>query len=574
MAPFHPRTICTFLTGVTVSAQHTLRALSAATVVAALVTGCSSANSDANRSSRGSTAGVLDIGVVSGPQTDNSNPFLGTSAAANLGYRHMIYEPLVMPNDIRPERKGTPWLAKDWKWDGNFTKVTITVDERAKWSDGKPLTAEDVAFTFDLIKKYPALNVYGVTYGGVAVEAGKVVLTFAESQFVNQSKILRTLIVPKHIWKTVEDPATWPNRKPLGSGPYTLKTFTPQTTTLQAAPSYWKGKTRVKELRFTSHNDNSAQTTALANGKSEWSNVFIPNHEQLYVAKDPAHHKLWFPAGIGIHGLWLNTTRGPLSDPALRKAMAMVIDRRAIHVQAQASLYPEITNPTGIPLPAGEPFLAPEYKSRTNKPDVAGAKKLLERAGYRLAGGVLKDPAGKAVKLTLTDPAGWNDYVTGLSIIQSNIKPLGIDAKVKTQSAEVWTASVANGDFDATLHWTNSGATPYDMYQNIMDGALLQPVGKSASLGNYGRFDSPRATKALKEYANATDDSTRTTALHTLQKIMVEEVPVIPTAGAHLGAEYSTKNWVGWPDESDPYGPPQPTQPNALDIVLRLKPAK
>jgi peptide/nickel transport system substrate-binding protein len=135
-----------------VSAHHTFRALSAATVLVALVTGCSSANSDANRSSRGSAAGVLNIGMINGPQTDNSNPFLGTSAAATLGYRHMIYEPLVMPNDIRPERKGTPSLAKDWKWESNFTKVTITVDERAKWSDGKQLTAEDVAFTFDLIR--------------------------------------------------------------------------------------------------------------------------------------------------------------------------------------------------------------------------------------------------------------------------------------------------------------------------------------------------------------------------------------------------------------------------------------
>ncbi|MFC8079995.1 ABC transporter substrate-binding protein [Streptomyces sp. NPDC057307] len=555
------------------SAHRKLRALAAATVVAALAAGCSSANSDANRSS-GGASGVLTIGMPNGPQTNNSNPFLGTSAGASLGYRYMIYEPLVMTNQIRPSEKGKPWLASDWKWEANFTKVTFTIDDRAKWSDGKKLTAEDVAFTFGLIKKFPALNGNGVPYDGITVEGGKVVLTFKDSQFVNQNKIATTFIVPKHIWETVKDPATWPNRKPLGSGPYKLKTFTPQTTTLDTTSSYWKGKTQVKELRFTSYNDNSAQTTALANGKAEWSFVFMPNYKQLYVAKDPKNNKLWFPSGLGIHGLWFNTTKGPLGDPALRKAMAMVIDRKAIHVQAQATLYPEITNPTGIPLPAGESFLAPEYKGATIKPDVAGAKKLLDEAGYTLDGSVLKDPDGKAVKLTFTDPAGWNDYITGLSIIKDNIKPLGIEAKVKTQTAEAWTSDVGNGNFDATLHWTNSGATPYDMYQNIMDGALLQPIGKNAPLGNFGRFDSPEATKALKEYANATEDSARTTALNTIQKIMVDEVPMIPTAAAPIGAEYSTKNWVGWPTEADPYGPPQPTQPNALDVVLHLKPAK
>ncbi|MFJ5227140.1 ABC transporter substrate-binding protein [Streptomyces sp. NPDC088400] len=554
------------------SAPRTLRALAATTAVAALAAGCSSANSNANRSAGAS--GVLTVGMPNGPQTNNSNPFLSTSASASLGYRYMIYEPLVMTNPVRPEEKGEPWLASAWKWEANFTKVTFTMNPKAKWSDGKPLTAEDAAFTFGLIKKYPALNGFGIPYDGIATEGDKVVLTFKESQFVNQIKIGITYVVPKHIWQGVKDPATWPNRTPVGSGPYRLKTFTPQTTTLTATPSYWKGATRVKELRYTSYNDNSAQTTALGSGKSEWSFVFMPDYKQLYVARDPKNNKLWFPSGLGIHGLWFNTKKGALSNASLRKAMAMVVDRRAIHVQAEATLYPEITNPTGVPLPAGESFLAPAYKNATTKPDVAGAKKVLSDAGFTLSGGQLKDPSGKPVSLTLTDPAGWNDYITGLSIIKDNIKQLGIEAKVKTQTAEAWTSDVANGNFDATLHWTNNGPTPYDMYQNIMDGSLLQPIGKSAPLGNFGRFDSPEATKALKEYANAEEDSARTAAMNTLQKIMVEEVPMIPTAAAPLGAEYSTKNWVGWPSEADPYGPPQPTLPNALDIVLRLKPAK
>lgn len=551
------------------------RVLAAAIAVVALAAGCSDANSKNNsKGGAGAASGVLTIGMPNGPQTDNSNPFLGTSAGASLGYRFQIYEPLVMTNLIRPSDKGTPWLASAWKWESNFTKVTFTVDSRAKWSDGKPLTAEDVAFTFGLIKKNKALNGNAIPYDGIQAQGDKVVLTFKESQFVNQNKIDNTFIVPKHIWSTVKDPATFANRKPVGSGPYVLKTFTPQTTTLTAAPTYWKGKTQVKELRYTSYNDNSAQTTALAGGKTEWSFVFMPNYKKLYVAKDPGNNKLWFPSGLGIHGLWFNTARKPFDNPALRKAMAMVVDRKAIYVQAESTLYPEITNPTGIPLPAGNAFLAPEYKNATTKPDVAGARKVLAEAGFKLSGGVLKDPSGKAVKLTMTDPAGWNDYITGLSIIKDNVKQLGIDAKVKTQTADAWTADVSNGNFDAVLHWTNTGPTPYDLYQNIMDGALLQPVGKSSPLGNFGRFKSPEATKALKEYANATTDAARTTAMNTIQKIMVEQVPMIPTAAGPIGAEYSTKNWVGWPTESDPYGPPQPTQPNALDIVLHLKPAK
>jgi peptide/nickel transport system substrate-binding protein len=110
------------------------------------------------------------------------------------------------------------------------------------------------------------------------------------------------------------------------------------------------------------------------------------------------------------------------------------------------------------------------------------------------------------------------------------------------------------------------------MYQNIMDGALLQPVGTTAN-GNFGRFNSPEATAALQQYANATTDSARQAALYSIQKIMVEQMPMIPTSAGNLGAEYVTSRWSGWPDNSNPYAANQPTRWGMLDVVLHLTPA-
>jgi peptide/nickel transport system substrate-binding protein len=110
------------------------------------------------------------------------------------------------------------------------------------------------------------------------------------------------------------------------------------------------------------------------------------------------------------------------------------------------------------------------------------------------------------------------------------------------------------------------------MYENIMNGAQLQPIGTNAN-GNYGRFNSPEATQALKDYANATDEAARTAAMHKIQKIMVEQMPMIATSAGNLGAEYSTKKWVGWPDESNPYAAIQPTRWGMLDVVMHLTPA-
>jgi peptide/nickel transport system substrate-binding protein len=543
-------------------------------LAAATLAACSNGDGKAAGNGSGSGATVLNIGMPNGPQTENHNPFLGSSSGASLGYRWMIFEPLVMINGIKPTDPGKPWLATAWKWDANFTKLSLTVRDGVKFSDGQPMTADDVAYSFQIRKDNEALNSDAIPYGTITASGNKVDLTFTRSQFTNQNKILTVFVIPKHQWSTIKDPSQDTLKNPIGTGPYTVKSFTPQTTTLTVRDTYWQALPKVKELRYTSYNDNNAQTTALANGSSEWSFVFVPNVKAVYQDKDPKNHKLWFPANLGIHGLWINTTKKPFDNPALRRAMNLVINRDDIFNQGEAGyFYPKVESMTGIPTPAGESFIAPQYKDLNHKVDLDGAKKELSDAGFKLEGDVLKDPTGKPVTLTLTDPAGWSDYQTDLEIIKDNLSTIGIKATVEKANQDAWFKNIDTGNFDAAMHWTNGGATPYDIYQNIMDGKILKPVGKGGVSGNYGRFNSPEATKALDQYANAADDATRTAALNTLQKIMVEQMPMIPTSASNVGGLYSTKNWVGWPDEQNQYGPAQPTQQNALQIILNLKPA-
>ncbi|WP_234313849.1 ABC transporter substrate-binding protein [Streptomyces sp. NBRC 109706] len=539
-----------------------------------LISACSDANSNkgSNNNSGGGT-GVLNVCMPNGAQANNSNPLLETSAGASLGYRAMLYEPLVMTNGIAPEEEGKPWLAEEWSWNEEFTELVLTVREGATWSDGEVLDAEDVAYTFQLLKDTPGLNLSAIPFEEITQDGNQVTLTFSSSQFVNQVKLYQTYIVPEHVWSQVDNPETFENQEPVGSGPYELKTFTPQTITLTRRDEYWQDLPEVEELRYSGYNDNNAATTALANGECEWSYVFIPNYEDVYLSHDPDNFNLWFPTGLGIHGLWINTEREPFDDVVLRQAMNMVIDRQAIHEQGHAGAFPVVESPTGLALPAGESYLAPEYVGVVHERDVEGARALLEDNGYTFDGDTLKTPEGDAVSMSLVDPAGWSDYLTALSVISDNLAEIGIDASVETATADGWRNSVDAGGFDATLHWTNGGATPYDTYQHVMDGNLYKPIGEASGGGNFGRFQSEAATEALQEYANASDEEARTEAMNELQRIFVEEVPMIPTVAAPVGAEYSTQSWVGWPSEENPYAPPQPTQRNALEVVLNLESA-
>jgi peptide/nickel transport system substrate-binding protein len=546
----------------------------AGVLVAAGLAACSSSGGGAGSSPKKAVT-VLNIGMPNGTQTNNSNPFLGTSAGASLGYRFMIYEPLVMTNAVQPSKDGTPWLATKWAWSNNYKSITLTIRDGVKWSDGQALTAADVAYTFQLMKTNTALNVNGLTFGDITSTGNTVTLTFAASQFVNQTKILSQFIVPQHIWSKIANPATDTNQNPIGSGPYTLKSFTSQTVVLDERTSgYWQKLPAPTELRYTSYSNNDTQTTALANGSAEWSFVFIPNPKAVYESKDPTHNLLWFPPTLGIHGLWINTQKKPFNDPILRQAMAKVINRADIFTQGESGyFYPEVTSVTGIPTPAGNSFIAPAYQGQNATVDVAGAKALLTSHGYTYAGSTLKDPTGKAVSLTLSDPSGWSDYQTDLAIIKDNLSTIGIKATVDKADEAAWTKNVDTGNFDAVMHWTNGGATPYDIYENIMDGADFKPIGTGGVAGNYGRYQNPAATTALASYANAADDATRTAALNTLEQIMVTDMPMIPTSAANDGGEYVTTHWVGWPDDQNPYAPAQPTVLNALDVVMHLKPA-
>ncbi|TPW78141.1 ABC transporter substrate-binding protein [Schumannella soli] len=541
-----------------------LAAAVTAAATLAVLSGCSGGGA--------SSGDVLTIGMPNGPQSNNSNPFAPTSSAVVLGYRGMMYEPLAQINPTLPDRDPVPWLAKSWKWSEDYKSVEITARDGVKWSDGEKFSADDIAYTFKMLEKYDAFNANALPFDDISVSGDTVKLSFDVPEFVNQTKVINQFIVPEHIWSKIKDPEKDANQKPVGTGPYTLKAWTQQAISFVPNNDYWGGKPKVPEVRWTSYTDNNAMLTALLNGQAQWSYVFIPDIEKTYVSKSETN-KNWQPTGLGIDALFFNTTKAPFDNVAVRKAVNMVVDRQSINTQGYSGFKGLVDNVNGLPSPAGDSFAAPEYKDKKATIDVDGAKKVLTDAGYTYSGDKLMDPSGNPVTFTLVDPAGWSDYLASLQIISDNVKKIGIDAKVETATVDNWTAAVQNGDFQATLHWTNTGATPWDIYSNIMDGTQLKPIGTTANW-NFGRFDSPEATKALADYANTTDDAARTTAMNTLQKIFVEQVPAIPVAAGPMGAEYSTKHFTGWPDEKDPYAVSQPTQPSISQVLMKLEPVK
>lgn len=518
-------------------------------------------------------AEALTIAKPDGPiTTESNNPWVSDASAMRLGYINAILEPLGIVNLIDPSAETKPWLASEITWSDDFTSVDLVAREGVTWSDGEPFTADDIAFTFNLFIEHPELDLGAIGLTGVEVDGNTVTLSFESSMYAKQDKVLHKLIVPEHIWSTVDDPATETNADPVGTGPYTLSQFTTQSVELTARADYWGGAVAVPTLYYVSYNDNTALTTALANGDADWAQAFIPNVQSAFVDEDPDHNVYWAPAGLAIDTMFVNTTTKPFDDVAFRQAVNMVVDRE-LHAQiAREGGVPVLTSVTGLPTPAGDAYISEDYAGQEYTVDVDGARTVLETAGYTWDGDTLVDPDGEAVTFDLTVPQGWNDYVTGIALISDSVKALGVETTVTTPDADTWWAAKSEGDLQAILHWTDTGATPYDLYSDIMEGRWLVPIGESADY-NFGRYDNAEATDALTTYANATDDATRADALATIQRIFVTEVPAIPIGTRPFISEYNTRNYTGWPNDDDPYVPADPTQPTAVLILTSLVPA-
>ena len=253
--------------------------LAAAAIVgsAALVlTGCGSGGGG---STDDAASSITVFNGATGTITENFNPFSTTALQPTLG---VVFEPLFWYN-AASEADPTPLLATGFEWNEDGTQLTITTREGVKWSDGEDFTAEDVAFTFNLVAETPELNTTGLSATAEAIDATTVVLTFPQSSFMQEPEVLGgRAIVPEHIWKDVADPITDINSNPVGTGPYKVKDFTPQSYLMEKNDSYWEeGKPAVQEVRYIALESADAATGALLDGQIDWMSSYLPGLDTI-----------------------------------------------------------------------------------------------------------------------------------------------------------------------------------------------------------------------------------------------------------------------------------------------------
>ncbi|HYS97615.1 MAG TPA: ABC transporter substrate-binding protein, partial [Candidatus Dormibacteraeota bacterium] len=504
--------------------------ISSLAALALLAGACGGGSSGNNNNAQKTVGGVLTIDNESGAlwQCD-FNPYNGSVNGQSFG---VLYEPLVYDNLLNDKK--TPWLASDYQWSADNKTLTFTIRSGVTWTDGQPLTAADVVFSFALLKQHPEADLqsdWQVIQSVIQQGDDKVAFTFNQSAVPNFYQIAgQTAIVPQHIWSAFKDPAAQVVKAPVGTGPFTMSACTGQNITYKRNPNYWqKGLPYLDTVNYPAFLDNDPANAFLAAGQAQWGGQFIPNIDTYYVAKDPKNNHYWFPPIDNIN-VWFNTTLAPLNNKAVRQAIAYSIDRGAVSQKGEFGYEPP-GNQTGVLSPTFDSWIDKSQADKYGyKFDVAKAQGLLQQAGFtKGSSGIFQDSSGKKLSLSIINIAGYTDWVASVQVIQDNLKQVGIELKPVNLEATAYFDKLFTGNFELAYGSVNTspGPSPYYELRNTLHSATTAAIGQTAA-GDYGRYKNAALDTLFDQYGATTDPAKQHDLIKQVEKIMLEDVPVIP----------------------------------------------
>jgi peptide/nickel transport system substrate-binding protein len=487
-----------------------------------------------------------------------------------------VHEPLIVYS--RATRSYVPWLATAYTWGPGNLSLRFSIRTGVVWSDGVPFSARDVAFTFDLMRRFPALDrqgVWGFLSDVKVTDATTVEFTFKRAYTPGIVAVGTQPIVAEHHWKDVAQPATFDDPSPVGTGPFVeVRQFEPTVYELGRNPKYWQaGKPGIDALRVRLYRNNEEILKALTTGDLDWASLFLADIEKSWVAKDPARHLYWYPDLGPTVMLYVQTQRKPFDDSEVRKAISLAIDRPRIMREAL----------NGYALPADATGLAESQKVWKDPAlvqsgawtlhDVAQSNKQLDAAGLaRGSDRVRAVPGGGPMRYDLNVVDGWSDWVTAAGIIRQNLAEVGVDVTVKPIGYDAWNAALERGRFDMGIWFGERGATPYQFYRGQLDPSLVRPIGESAS-ANFHRFGSEDAGRLLRRLEASAEAAEEMQLSRGLQKIFIGSAPSLPLFASPLWGVFNTSRFTGFPSRFHPYAGAVPgLQSDNLQVLVEVKP--
>jgi peptide/nickel transport system substrate-binding protein len=503
---------------------------------------------------------VLRIGDTN--DIDGFNPFKLVEIPS-FEIMDLTYDLLVdfSPKDSSP----VPGLADSWEHSKDGLTWTFHLNKDAKWQDGKPVTSEDVAYTFNrILKEKQGLFIDYVKQIDKIETPDKHTVVFTTKDPSVQMLSMYVYILPKHIWEKVppDETKTFPNQPAIGSGPFQAVEWKKgQYARLKVNPDYFRGRPKLDEIIFQFYDNDDTMVQALKNGDVDYIsgipiNLFksLKNQEGIETnsAPDAGFTELGFnlyeptPEVIKEFDAPKTSTGNPaLLDPRVREAINWAIDEDA--------LTDKVLQGEGVPGTTIVPPVLAKYHLDLDKSELQGfdlgrSRQLLKQAGWEdTDGDGVVDKDGKDLELRLFVRSEDKDSITEGQFIESWFEEAGIGLETKAISDTSLTDAIYAADYDMFIWGWGSDADP-DFILSVL--TCDQIMGWSDTF--WCNDDYSRMYDEQKEQL---DLDQRADTIKEMQRVAYEDNPYIIFYYDNQVEAWRTDKFTGWtktPTTADP----------------------
>ncbi len=483
-------------------------------VLGAVLSACgssSSSTSSSPSSSTGKSGATIRVGII--VPTAAINP-VTVADQGGLDMLAQTGEYLCLSDQTLTLK---PVLAESWTPNSSADVWTFKIRQGVKFHDGSPLTADDVVYTYKLqtnpTGKSNALSALGgvLTPSGVQKVDDYTVAFHLEAPngnfpYLTSSDNYNMIIIPNNY-----DPANWQSSF-VGTGPFVLKSYTAKVgASFTRNEQYWGPKALPAATEFTFYADQTPEILALSSGTIDVVGQFaVSGGEQLLAPGAP--YNIIRLKSSAHRELSMRCDQAPFTDPRVRQAIALTLDRPAI-VQALFKGYADLGNDS----PFAPVFPSTDTSVPQRTQDVAKAKSLMAAAGHA---------SGFSTHLTTEMLLEIPDFA---QIVAQSAKAIGVNIKLTVESSSAYygQATFGNSDWlDATMSLVDYG---HRSVPNAFLTATLETTSATTGTGswNAAHFNNAQYNKLAAQYIATTDLSTQRTIAGQIQTLLLDQTPII-----------------------------------------------
>jgi peptide/nickel transport system substrate-binding protein len=447
---------------------------------------------------------------------------------------------LVFDSLLEKDEKGyINWLAEKYEIKENGKQYLFTIRDGVKWHDGKPLTAEDIKFSFEYACKHPMVS---STISEKDIEKVEIVgdrqvkVTVKKPSAVMLSNLGTSRIIPKHIWEKVDNPKEFLDKEAvIGCGPYVLTEYSKEhgTYRLEAFKDYWGPKQRVKVIEFIPVSEG---ILAFEQGEVDMTGI-TPDVLQRF-EKDPDCKIVKAPAFWGYRLLFNMGETPVFQEKELRQAFCYAMDKQ--------DMIDKVQRGAGVPGCAG--ILPPNHvmynsKAKQYNHDLKKAEELLVKLGYdKLENGVRVNSKGEKLSFNLL----VGGEVRLAEVLKEHLGKVGIEINVQSVDGKTRDSRVQDNKYQIAITGHGGWGNDADYLRERFSSEKKAGGSISPNLMRFKGYNNPELSELLEKQFETINENERKKQIFKAQELLAEDVPEIPIFYTTGYTVYKPAKYDGW----------------------------